>query len=128
MFLALNKKIMWCVVLWFAVLQAISPFIHGHIETDSPSQGHGLHMHVLQIQQVHDGIHVLKKAVSVHTVGIDDALVKGMDLLPSPLFSVLFILFLFACATGIFNSTFIFPSRLPLYLRPQSNPRAPPVL
>jgi hypothetical protein len=126
MFLLLNRKFMWFMVIWFAFLQTISPFIHGHIGADSPSQGYGLHMHVLEVQ--HDGVHVLKNAHSVHTIGVDEALVKSADLLPAPFFIVLFVLCLFVSVTQTFNFNYIFPTRLSLYLRPQSKPRAPPNL
>lgn len=128
MFIALNKKIMWLVVIWFAVLQAVSPFIHGHLGVDTPAQGHGLHIHVQEFAQVNNNVHVIKSAANVHTVGIDDALVKSVDVLPSPLFTLLFVLFLLQLLTKFSTSSSTSLSALPLYLRPQSGPRAPPPL
>lgn len=132
MFLALNKKTLWLVVIWFAVLQAVSPFIHGHLEADSPAQGHGLHIHMQEFTQAnvlsHDKMHMLQSVnAHMHTVGVDNALVKSPNLLPAPLFAVIFVLFLFAVATKFISTNII--ARLPhpfLYLRPQSKPRAPP--
>ncbi len=128
MFLALNKKIMWLLVIWFAVLQAISPFIHGHLGGDSPAQGHGLHIHMQAFVQQGDAQHALHSSDLVHTIGVDEALNKHIDLLPSPLFTVLFALFLFAATTGLFSSVFSLHFRCPQYLRMQSRPRAPPFL
>ena len=128
MFLALNKKIMWLVVVWFAVLQAVSPFIHGHMGGDTPAQGHGLHIHVQEFAQVNNNVHVIQSAANLHTVGIDDALVKSVDILPSPLFTLLFVLFLLQLLTKFSISSSSSFSALPLSLRPQSGPRAPPSL
>lgn len=129
MLLALNKKFLWFIVIWFAALQAVSPFIHGHMEADTPTQGYGfhMHMHMQEVAQSFDKVHTLESlSASVHTIGVDKALVKGLDVLPLPLFTVLFVLFLFALATNFLKPGFTFPSRLPLYLRPRSKPRAPP--
>lgn len=128
MFLALNKKIMWLVVIWFAVLQAVSPFIHGHMGGDTPAQGHGLHIHVQEFVQVNDSVHIIKSAAVAHAIGVDDALVKSVDLLPSPLFTLLFVLFLLSLQTKSFTPSSNVLRNLPLYLRPQSGPRAPPLL
>ncbi len=128
MFLALNKKFLWLIVIWFAVLQAVSPFIHGHMEADTPAHGHGLHIHMQDLAQVYESVHTLKSAsVAVHTVSIDKALVKSVDLLPPPLLAVLFILFLFMAVTKVLKPKSTAPAYLSLYLRPQSGPRAPPL-
>lgn len=128
MFLAFNKKLMWLLVIWFAVLQTVSPFIHGHMGGDTPDQGHGLHIHVQASAPVTDVVHTLKTGELVHIIGVDDALVKSIDVLTLPLFAVLFVLFLFAAANSFPVSRFTPSFRLPLYLRPQSSPRAPPLL
>ncbi|MDO9050720.1 MAG: hypothetical protein Q8N02_08410 [Methylotenera sp.] len=131
MFLALNKKSLWTIVIWFAVLQTFSPFIHGHFEADSPAQGVGLHIHMPAFEQTitlaSDKVHVLQNASNtIHTVGIDKALIKSVDLLPPPVFSVLLVLFLFVLATKFISISVARLPSLSLYLRPQSKPRAPP--
>lgn len=129
MFLALNKKIMWLVVIWFAVLQAVSPFIHGHMGVDTPAQGHGLHIHVQEFAQNNLNMHTIASAANVHTVGVDEALVKSVDVLQSPLFiTVLFVLLLLSLQAKFFTPSSTSLRNLPLYLRPQSRPRAPPTL
>ncbi len=131
MFLALNKKSIWFIVIWFAVLQAVSPFIHGHLEADSPAQGYGLHIHMQELTQAnaqsYNKTHTLQSVdAHMHTVGVDNALVKSLDLLPSPSFAMLFVLFLFALTTRFISASVSQVPHQPLYLRSQSKPRAPP--
>jgi len=128
MFSVLNKKLSWTIVIWFAVLQMLSPLIHAHVEADASVQGHGLHMHVQELVQGDEKIPASKYVTaSLHTVGVDKALVKVSDLLPAPLFAVLFVLCLLAAVRQSYNPRFNFLTPLPFYLRPQSRPRAPPL-
>lgn len=131
MFLAPNKKSLWFIVIWFAVLQTFSPFIHGHFEADTPAQGVGLHIHMQAFAQTNtqanDNVHALQNVSdAIHTVGIDKARTKSVDLLPPPLFAVLLVLFLFVLATKFISISVARLPYLSLYLRPQSKPRAPP--
>lgn len=128
MFNMLRKSVPWVIVVWFAVLQTMSPFIHAHLEPDSPAQGHGLHMHELGLMQLPDAEHTLKNiADPIHTIGVNKALVKSMDALPQPLFAVLFIISLSVIVIRPVHVNLITHSRLPLYLRSLSRPRAPPL-
>ena len=128
MFSVLNKKILWTIVIWFAILQMLSPLIHAHVEADQPEQGYGLHVHAQDLFQTQDNIpHVYTIANNIHTVGVDKALVQSLDLLPLPLFVLLFTLATLSivlpesrCQSASFR-------RLPFYLRPQLSPRAPPL-
>lgn len=122
----LNRKFMWLLVIWFALLQAVSPFIHAHLGGDSSAQGHGLHIHAYE--QLSDTQHSLKSGDLVHTVGVDEALVKDIDLLPSPFFTLLFALILFTLTASFPHAAFTLHFRLPLFLRTLSRPRAPPSL
>ncbi len=75
-----NKKLLWTIVIWFAVLQMLSPLIHAHVEIDAPSQGHGVHMHIDEMASILD-LQSQSKApafqgINLHTIGIDKALVK----------------------------------------------------
>jgi len=64
-------------VIWFAVLQMLSPLIHAHVEADASVQGHGLHMHVQELVQGDEKIPASKYVTaSLHTVGVDKALLK----------------------------------------------------
>lgn len=124
MFSILHKKIVWAIVVWFAVMQTLSPLIHAHVETDTPEQGYGIHMHIQQIVQNVPTFENLTK--SLHTIGVNQALIEQIKLLPLPLFSVLFVLFLLIASKQFFKVSLNFLRPLPLYVRPQSRPRAPP--
>jgi hypothetical protein len=135
MFLVLNKKLLWTIVIWFAVLQMLSPLIHAHVEVDAPSQGHGLHLHMDGMASLLDSQGQDKTpafndiAASLHTIGVDKALVKKIESLPAPLFIVLFVICLLVIAAQLAKLKPGFRFSLPLsyYLRPQSRPRAPPL-
>lgn len=124
----LRKSMLWMIVVWFAVLQTVLPFIHAHLEPDSPAQGYGLHVHELNVMQLPDTEHTLKNiAAPLHTIGVNNALVKSVDALPLPLFAVLFIISLSVVIIRLTNVNLITHPRLPLYLRSLSRPRAPPL-
>lgn len=120
------------IVLWFAVLQTVTPFIHAHMETDSPTQGHGLHLHTPALAQtVHDEQQHLQHVMMehpVHTVGVNAAVVEDADPLPLPLFILLFILSLPLIALRQVTFSFIQIPFSQLLLRSISRPRAPPLL
>jgi hypothetical protein len=126
MFIALYKKLLWMVVIWFAILQTVSPFIHAHLEADSPAQGYGLHLHDEGLFQMSGNEHVLS-AHPAHAVGVHAAVVEDVDPLPSPLFSLLFVISLFVFTISLAGINLIkhpFPQP---YLRFLSRPRAPPL-
>ena len=129
MFLLPNKKILWTIVIWFALLQMISPLIHAHFESDSPQQGQGLHMAAEDTLQLPDKTPVLKNVINgSHTIGVNKGLLERFDLIPLRLLAILFVLplVLAKCIPSFFAVRFIFS--LPIHLRPQSSPRAPPPL
>lgn len=126
--LALNKRLLWMIVIWFAVLQTISPFIHAHIEADSSTQSHGLHLHVPNLMQVQDAEHTLKNAsTAIHTIGINKAFVRNVELLPLPLFAVLFVIGLFVITIRMIKVNLITRPLYSLHLCSQSRARAPPL-
>ena len=45
MFFQSLKKLSWIIVLWFALLQAIAPFIHKHLGAGHLSEHASLHVH-----------------------------------------------------------------------------------
>lgn len=134
MLVALNKKFMWIVVAWFALLQTVSPFIHGHMGVDTPAQGYGLHIHVQELAQFDAlqfsaAVHTLQSVnIDTHTISVDNGVLKNIDSLIPPLFVVLFVLFSFSSAIKWLKPNAKLPSYLHLHLCPQSNPRAPPTL
>ncbi len=127
MALVFNKKLLWLLVIWFALMQSISPFVHGHFELDTPAQGHGLHMHIEGLMQPLDSVHTLKNVSGLtHTVSLDKALIKKVDLIPLPLFAVLFVLCLLLLTYRFTFSSYVFNPRLISSLRSICQPRAPP--
>jgi hypothetical protein len=133
-----NKKLLWIILIWFALLQMLSPLIHAHVEIDVPnqgqSQGHGPHVHMDEVTAILEAA-ALNTApafkdfsASVHTIGVDKARVKKVELLPAPLFTLLFAIFSLMLVTRLIKVKpkfrFLFP--LPFYLKSQSRPRAPP--
>lgn len=129
MLMAMHKKLLWIIVIWFAVLQTVTPFIHGHIEADSPAQGHGLHMHDPALMPIPDdqGQHLLT-AHPAHTVGVNAAVVEDPQPLPLFLLVLLFVLNLPVIAMRLFGIHFSQPPFLKRSLRSISRPRAPPLL
>jgi len=127
--LALRKKLLWTLVIWFAILQTVLPFIHAHLEADSPAQGHGLHVHAQGLPQVSGAEHALNSisTLPVHTIGVNEAVVENIDPLPLPLFTLLFVISL-AVVTISLAGINLTRHPLPLlYLRSLSRPRAPPL-
>ncbi len=124
--MALHKKLLWIIVIWFAILQTVSPFIHAHLEADSPSQGYGLHLHDEGLLQMSGNEHVLT-AHPAHAVGVNAAVIEEVDPLPPPLFNLLFVICLLVFTVSLAGINLIkhpFPQP---YLRFLSRPRAPPL-
>jgi len=123
-----RKTLLWVVVMWFALLQTVTPFIHAHTEADQSHQLHGLHIHEVGLSGMPDTEHTFKNAeVPLHTVGVTQALVKSVDALPLPIFTLLFVISLSLLAMRPFNTDRMQHPQLPIYLRSCSRPRAPPL-
>ena len=126
MLIALHKKLLWTIVIWFAILQTVSPFIHAHLEADSPAQGYGLHLHDEGLLQMSGDEHVLS-AHPAHAVGVNAAVVEDVDPLPLPLFTLLFVISLVVITISQASINLIkYPFPQP-HLRSSSRPRAPPL-
>jgi len=129
MFIAMRKRLLWMVVIWFAMLQTVLPFIHAHLEADPSSQGQGLHVHAQGMSQVSGAEHALKtiSAPPVHTIGVNEAVVKSVDPLPLPLFTLLFVISLAVITLSLASINLTRHPFPLLYLRSLSRPRAPPL-
>lgn len=112
--------------MWFAILQTVSPFIHAHLEADSPSQGFGLHLHDQGLSQISANEHLLS-AHPAHTVDVNVAVVEDVDPLPLPLFTLLFVISLSVITVSLTSFKIIKNPLSQLYLRSLSEPRAPPL-
>jgi len=134
MLVVLNKKWLWIIVIWFAVLQMLSPLIHAHMEVDAPSQGQGLHVHLDDDTSLLQTSGLIKTpafkefSTSMHTIGVDKALVKKLELLQTPVFAVLFAIFSMLLIAQLvrIKPKFRFLLPHPFFLKCQSRPRAPP--
>lgn len=128
MFLSIRTKLLWFIVIWFAVMQTISPLMHGHLETDNSVQSNGMHMHITNFEQNNDKIPTFKNAdSSLHTIGVDNALVKDFELVASPVFAFLFFLLAIAFISQYCKVKSNKLTLHPFFLRPNSSPRAPPL-
>ncbi len=126
MLIALHKKLLWVVVIWFAILQTVSPFIHAHLEADSPAQGHGLHVHDEGLLQMSGDEHVIS-AHPAHAVGVNAAVVEEIAPLPLALFTLLFFISLPVILISRAGINLIKHPLPQPYLRSISRPRAPPL-
>jgi hypothetical protein len=123
-----HKHVLWMVVAWFAVLQTITPFIHGHLEADAFTQSYGLHIHEPGLLDLPDTEHTLKNVdVPIHIVGVNQGVIKNFDLIPSPLFFVWFVFCLPLLICICLNPLLTQQRSLSIYLRAHSCPRAPPL-
>jgi len=135
-----QKIWIWSVIVCFALLQAISPFIHGHIATASSLQGSGLHMHAEDVEfllndhhKIDDGhstfehFSISNQAMPLYVVGVDKALVKDLDVLVLPVLAL--ILFVLVSLGLHKNKTQFVKSYIPTHrtLRERPSPRAPPL-
>jgi uncharacterized membrane protein YhaH (DUF805 family) len=123
----LNKKLLWIVVIWFAILQAFTPFIHAHVQADTYAYGHGLHMHEDGLFELYDTVHTLKNVSDVETIGIDKAFIKNIEALHAPLFLMLFIIPLLVFSVRRYHYERNAHVSISLFLQSPAGPRAPPL-
>ncbi len=123
----LNKKLLWVIVVWFAILQIFAPFIHAHVQADTPAYGHGLHMHDGGSFQTKDTTPTLRNVDDVQVVSLDKALVKNIKALPVPLFLMLFILPLLVISVQRYRYARNVHLGTPFYFISLTRPRAPPL-
>ncbi len=123
----LHIKFIWTILFWFAILQAVAPLIHAHVEADTPQQGHGIHMHSDDITQIRDKVPTLRINLGFSdTIGVDKALVKDVKVLPMAIFIFLFLIYDLIIHSQKYNLVFSFREHPPFYLKSSSRPRAPP--
>ena len=126
MFSTLHKKLVWAIVIWFAAMQMISPLMHAHVEKDSPAQGVGMHMHTFETAV--EKVATFKNTqINFHIIGVDQALVKDIQLIMPPVLAILFFLLVLSVSRTYLKPTTCSFTKRPFYLRPDSRPRAPPL-
>ena len=124
-----NRKLVWMIVLWFAILQAFAPFIHAHVQADTPAYGHGLHIHETGLLQSLDAVHTLKNVNDVQVIGVDKALAKtkSLETLPLPLLLIFFIIPLLVISVRRYPYAFAAHVTVPPFIQSVAGPRAPPL-
>ena len=129
--LFLNKKLgILFLAIWFAILQAISPFVHAHISAthDSDNQ-HGLHIHAISLSAANKEVHSASLndyALDTHIVVLDKGIIQKLQLL-GQVCAVLAIFVFFIFQSPAIKLSPRRQSKPPLNrLRISLNPRAPP--
>jgi hypothetical protein len=129
--LFLNKNLsIWFLATWFAILQAISPFVHAHINsTDHADINNGLHIHAINLDSGNkdkQNVSINDYALDTHIVVLDKGVIQKLELIGQAC-TIIAILIFFVIQT------------ITVKLRPQKqvkphlthlrtflNPRAPP--
>lgn len=125
------KKLSWMIVLWFALLQVIAPFIHTHLGAGHLTETASLHMHADEHEHFadHDGNHYAADVSHTkHTVTVANGFTNHLDnglTVYAALFVICFLLvrthLVIRYDPGInFLFDYSFKRRLP-------SPRAPPL-
>jgi len=129
MFSKVRKNIIWAILLWFSMLQALAPLTHAHIQSDTSQQSYGIHIHSEEIVHVQDKIPTLRNhLVASNTVGMNKAVLEDVKLIVLPLLVLLFIIYGLITLSKKYTLAITFAQYLPLCLRFSSRPRAPPFL
>jgi hypothetical protein len=126
-----HRKLLWVIAIWFACLQAMAPFIHGHMEIDQSGHGHGMHFHDDESDHAFSGqsMHAMHDVSHVaHTVVIASGIKKDQDSSVFPMVALLiFFLALIPQPRISVPLARLTPFIKPLFKRRPSSPRAPPL-
>ncbi len=114
-------------IAWFAMLQAFSPLLHAHLETDNSLQPHGVHIHGFNSDMHQDQFqHVSIAHGEAHIISLDQvALKEEFQFLP-PLIAVLIALIITLISVNTYHRSIAVKSVVPLFHRYNTRPRAPP--
>lgn len=129
-----TKWVTYCVAFCFAILQALQPFIHGHLDADQPIQHHGFHVGNEFEEAVIAHIntqHTLAAAPShfLHTISVASGIKQDSNLTVTPdilglMLMVVFLVVSLQIATVRYSRLTSFP--YPPLKRRLPAPRAPP--
>ena len=114
-------------ICWFALLQAFSPLLHAHIESDNSQQPHGIHIHGFNTDVHQDQFqHLTIAHGEAHIITVDKGTVKEDFQFLLPLLAV-FTLFV-ASLTSVKTHRKALTTHLavPFFHRFKTRPRAPP--
>lgn len=118
---------MWVIIVWFAVLQACSPLLHAHIESDISQSPQGIHMHGLSTDTHQDQFqHQTISHSEAHVITVDQGTLKeDFKFLPPLLAMLVALVFSFTLARTYARINHVQPA-LPQPYRHNTHPRAPP--
>lgn len=118
---------MWLVIGWFAILQAFSPLLHAHIETDHSQSPQGIHMHGFSTDAHQD--HFQHQTIShseAHVITVDQGTLKEVFKFVPPMLAVLFALVFSFTLTRTYARLHNVQRTVPQPYRHNTHPRAPP--
>lgn len=118
---------LWAVICWFALLQAFSPLLHAHIESDTSQQPQGIHMHGFNTDVHHDRFQQHTIAHSeAHIITVEQGTLKEYFKFLPPMLAVLVaLIFSFTLARTFVRIENVRRAISQPY-RHNSRPRAPP--
>lgn len=119
--------VMWLVIGWFAVLQAFSPLLHAHIETDYSQSPQGIHMHGLITGAHQDQFqHQTISHSEAHVITVDQGTLKeDFKFVPHLLAVLVALVFSFPLARTYARINNV-QRAVPQLYRHHTRPRAPP--
>lgn len=115
---------MWLIIGWFAVLQAFSPLLHAHIETDHSQSPQGIHMHGFSTDAHQDQFQQQTISHSeAHVITVDQGTLKENFKFVLPVLVALVFSFTLARTYTRLHSV---QRAAPQPYRHNTHPRAPP--
>jgi hypothetical protein len=129
--LFLNKNLsIWFLATWFAILQAISPFVHAHINsTDHADINNGLHIHAINLDAGNkdkQNASINDYALDTHIVVLDKGVIQKLELIGQVCTIIAIFIFFVISATIVKLRPQKLDKPQPTQFRTYLNPRAPP--
>lgn len=130
MFIRRHKNLFWVILVWFALLQAILPFIHAHVSTGAMCGTSGMHIHDEGFGNFENRLagaaSVKVMAADLQVIGVDKGITNNQEFqLITCLIFLALIFPYFAKQCQYFRPTQLF-NLSPIRRRSRLNPRAPP--
>jgi hypothetical protein len=132
MYLSKTKWLTFTVAVCFAILQALQPFIHAHLDADHPIQHTGFHVgdeHEETVSSAHEATHTVSYVPHAsHTVSVASGIKQDFENIPfiDILFAaILSFCFVLALQTHRLNPAFLLVPTKPFKRRLPAS-RAPP--
>ena len=128
----MDGKLPWIIILWFALLQAIAPFIHTHFGAEHLNDTTSLHIHADKHDHEtnhHDDEFASEELDTLDTLSVSDVFTNDSDN-HVPLYIVVFFLYCQLCKTKVVRRFYSYSTLLQKYSLNWRVPasRAPPIL